>query len=310
MVDIIADVLIILFSIVVIAQGAAWLVDASVRIARRMGVSELVIGLTIVAAGTSAPEFAVTLLAAFRGMGDISVGNIVGSNIFNLGFILGGTAIVRSLATNNKVVVRDGGFLLVGTLMLTAFLWDLSLGFWEGATLLVLLVAYLGHLFWVKEAVEIETEEEEGESYNWYDPLLLLLGLALVVGSSHLLVISASDLAELAGISQWVIGATIVAAGTSAPELATSIVAALRGKHGISVGNLLGSDIFNMYGVLAVTAMIRELPVDPEAHSNLLALILMVVVVIVFMRTGWRISRWEGIVLVLLGLGRWLYSFL
>lgn len=308
MIDIVADVVIILFSIVVIAQGAAWLVDASIRIARKLGVSELVIGLTIVAAGTSAPEFAVTFLAAIRGMGDISVGNIVGSNIFNLGFILGGTAIIRSLATDSKVVIRDGGFLLVGTLLLTGFLWDLSLSLIEGIILLVMLVTYLGHLFWNKEPVEFEAEEVQ--SYNWYDPFILILGLLMVVGSSHLLVTSASDLAELAGISQWVIGATIVAAGTSAPELATSIVAALRGKHGISVGNLLGSDIFNMYGVLGVTAMMRELPVDPEAHSNLLALVLMVVLVIVFMRTGWRISRWEGVVLVVLGLGRWLYSFL
>lgn len=306
--SILIDIVIILISILAIGQGAAWLVDASVRIARRLGVSDLVIGLTIVAAGTSAPEFAVTFLAAFRGLGDISVGNIVGSNIFNLGFILGGTAIVKSLLTNGKVVVRDGGFLLIGTLMLTGFLWDLSLDFWEGAVLLIMLLAYLGHLFWKKEPVEIETDEDQ--TYRWYDPFLLIVSLVLVVGSSHFLVLSASDLAELAGISQWVIGATIVAAGTSAPELATSIVAALKGNHGISVGNLLGSDIFNMYGVLGVTAMLRDLPVDIEARSNMLALVFMVVLVMVFMRTGWRINRWEGVVLVLIGLGRWLYSFI
>lgn len=306
--SILVDIVIILISIVAIGQGAAWLVDASVRIASKLGVSDLVIGLTVVAAGTSAPEFAVTFLAAFRGMGDISVGNIVGSNIFNLGFILGGTAIIKSLSTNGTVVVRDGGFLLIGTLMLTGFLWDLSLGFLEGSIMLFMLVAYLGHLFWNKE--EVAFEAESGQAYRWYDPFILLLGLVMVVGSSHLLVSSASDLAALAGISQWVIGATIVAAGTSAPELATSIVAALKGNHGISVGNLLGSDIFNMYGVLAVTAMMKDLPVDAEARSNLLALVFMVFLVIVFMRTGWRISRWEGVVLVLIGLGRWLYSFL
>ena len=193
-------------------------------------------------------------------------------------------------------------------LLLTGFLWDLFLGFLEGSVLLIMLLAYLGYLFWKKEPVEVETEDDQ--SYNWYDPFILILGLILVVGSSHFLVISASDLAELAGISQWVIGATIVAAGTSAPELATSIVAALRGKHGISVGNLLGSDIFNMYGVLAVTAMMKDLSVDIQARSNLLALIFMIVLVIIFMRTGWRIARWEGVILVLIGLGRWLYSFI
>lgn len=306
--SILIDILIILASILAISQGAAWLVDASVRIARKLGVSDLVIGLTIVAAGTSAPEFAVTFLAAFQGMGDISVGNIVGSNIFNLGFILGGTAIIKNLLTDSKVVGRDGGFLLFGTLMLTGFLWDLSLDFWEGAILLAMLFIYLGYLFWNKEPVEIETEDDQ--TYRWYDPLILIVGLVLVVGSSHFLVSSASDLAELAGISQWVIGVTIVAAGTSAPELATSIVAALKGNHGISVGNLLGSDIFNMYGVLGVTAMLRDLPVDIEAHSNMLALIFMVILVMIFMRTGWRLTRWEGVVLVLIGLGRWLYSFM
>jgi cation:H+ antiporter len=302
------DIIIIILSILTIAQGASWLVDSAIRIARKIGVSELVIGLTIVAAGTSAPEFGVTILAAVRGMGDISVGNIVGSNIFNLGFILGGTAIIRNLTTNNKVVIRDGGFLLLGTIMLTFFLWDLTLHLFEGIALLVMLFTYLGYLFWKKEP--IQHEESEESDYKWFDPFLLVLGLILVVGSSHFLVGSASDLAELAGISQWVIGATIVAAGTSAPELATSIVAALKGNHGISVGNLLGSDIFNMYGVLAVTSIIRELPVDIEVRSNLLALIFMVVLVIIFMRTKWRISRWEGIFLVLIGLGRWLYSFL
>lgn len=304
----ISDILIIIVSVLITAQGAAWLVDASARIARKLGVSELVIGLTIVAAGTSAPEFGVTILAAFRGLGDISVGNIVGSNIFNLGLILGGTAIIRSLTTNSKVVIRDGGFLLVGTLLLTFFLWDLSLNWMEGSALLVMLVAYLGHLFWKKEPIEQEVAITE--AYNWYDPLVLIVGLVMVVGSSHFLVESASSLAGRAGISQWVIGATIVAAGTSAPELATSIVAALRGNHGISVGNLLGSDIFNMYGVLAVAALLRELPVDAEARSNMLLLVGMVLIVILFMRTGWRVSRLEGVALFLFGLSRWLFSLL
>lgn len=306
--EIITEISIIIITILLTALGAAWLVDSSVRIARKLGVSELVIGLTIVAAGTSAPEFGVTIMAAFRGLEDISVGNIVGSNIFNLGFILGGTAIIRSLSTSKKVVVRDGGFLLVGTLFLTFFLWDLSLDRIEGSVLLVMLLVYLGHLFWKKEPIEVETEA--GDNYHWYDPFLLILGLVVVVVSSHFLVQSASSLASRAGISEWVIGATIVAAGTSAPELATSIVAALRGNHGISVGNLLGSDIFNMYGVLAFTAILQDLSVDPEARSNMLLLVGMVVIVIFFMRTGWRITRWEGVVLLLLGLSRWIFGLL
>ena len=305
--EIFIDILIIIVCILIITKGATWLVDSSVKIARHFGISELVIGLTIVAMCTSAPEFGVTILAALRGMGDISVGNIVGSNIFNLGFILGGTSVIHSLKTNKKVVFRDGIFLFTGTLLLTAFLWDLTLGRVEGVILFILLFGYLGYLYWRKETVEAETHTDR---LRWFDPALLILGMGMVLGGSHFLVESAVDLAKVMGISEWAIGVTIVAAGTSAPEFATSLVAALRGHHGLSVGNLIGSDIFNVFGVLGLAAIMRNLPVDIGARSNLIMLGLMVMIVLVFMRTGWRVSRWEGIALVSIGLVRWIYSFI
>lgn len=305
--EILKDVIIILVSIVVIGKGAAWLVDASANIAKRLGISELVIGLTVVAFGTSAPEFGVTILAALRGMSDISVGNIVGSNIFNLGFILGGTAIIHSLKTSRIIIRRDGFFLLFGSILLTGFLWNLTLVQTEGIILLTLLVVYLGYLYWKKQPMESEIHARD---LHRRDPLLLVLGMGMVLGGSHFLVESAVNLARATGISEWVIGVTIVAAGTSAPEFATSLVAALRGHHGISVGNLIGSDIFNLFGVLGLAAILRDLPVDVDARSNLIILSLMVGLVLAFMRTGWLISRREGIVLVAIGLARWLYSFL
>ena len=305
--EIFIDILIIIVCIFIITKGATWLVDSAVKIARHFGISELVIGLTIVAMCTSAPEFGVTILAALRGMGDISVGNIVGSNIFNLGFILGGTSVIHSLKTNKKVVFRDGIFLFTGTLLLTAFLWDLTLGRVEGVILFILLLGYLGYLYWRKETVEAETHTDR---LRWFDPALLILGMGMVLGGSHFLVESAVDLAKVMGISEWVIGVTIVAAGTSAPEFATSLVAALRGHHGLSVGNLIGSDIFNVFGVLGLAVIMRNLPVDIGARSNLIMLGLMVMIVLVFMRTGWRVSRWEGIALVSIGLARWIYSFI
>ncbi len=305
--EITIDIVIVILSIALIAKGAIFVVDSAVRIAQKLGVSELVIGLTIVALGTSAPEFAVTIISSLKGQSDISVGNIVGSNIFNLGFILGGTAIIRSLTTNKRVVYRDGGFLLFGTLILTFFLWDLTLSRFEGVVLFALLIIYLVTLFFKREKVEYEATEK---TYKWYDPFILILGLVLVVGSSHFLVDSASSLAGIMGVSDWVIGATIVAAGTSAPELATSIVAALRGKHGISVGNLIGSDIFNMYGVLGVASIMRDLPVDAASRTNLILLVAMVLIALIFMKSGWKISRREGVFLVILGLSRWIYSFL
>lgn len=155
--------------------------DAAARIAERLGTSELVIGLTIVAFGTSAPEFGVTILAALRGMGDISVGNIVGSNIFNLGFILGGTAIIHSLKTSRVVIVRDGLFLLFGAILLSIFLWDLTLSRIEGLILFTLLVLYLTHLYMKRQP--LETGLTTHEMY-WWDPLLLLVGLGMVLGGA------------------------------------------------------------------------------------------------------------------------------
>lgn len=305
--EILKDIIIVVLTIFLIAKGAMWLVESAVKIAHKIGISELVIGLTIVAFGTSAPEFAVTLIAAINDQSDISVGNIVGSNIFNLGFILGGTAIIRSLTTSNKIVYRDGGVLLFGTVMLMVFLWDLKLNKFEGTLLLVFLFIYLGTLFFKKENIE---HDQTVGTYKWYVPIILILSLVLIVGSSHFLVDSASSLARAMGVSDWIIGVTIVAAGTSAPELATSIVAALRGNYGISVGNLIGSDIFNMFGILGFAAIIQDLEIDLSARIDLVLLLLMVFMALVFMRTGWKISRTEGVILVLVGLSRWIYSFI
>lgn len=280
--------------------------DAAARIAERLGTSELVIGLTIVAFGTSAPEFGVTILAALRGMGDISVGNIVGSNIFNLGFILGGTAIIHSLKTSRVVIVRDGLFLLFGAILLSIFLWDLTLSRIEGLILFTLLVLYLTHLYMKRQP--LETGLTTHEMY-WWDPLLLLVGLGMVLGGAHFLVESAVKLARLIGVSEWVIGTTIIAAGTSAPEFATSVAAAVKSRYGMSVGNLIGSDIFNLFGVLGLAGILRNLPVGVDARLNLVILSLMVVIVLLFMRTGWIVSRREGAILVLIGLLRWVYSF-
>ena len=303
---IIKDIVILLVSIIVIGKGAVWLVDAAARVAKHFGISELVIGLTVVAFGTSAPEFGVTILAAIRGMGDISVGNIVGSNIFNLGFILGGTAIIHSLKTSRTIVFRDGIFLLFGGILLSVFLWDLTLSKIEGIILFTLLVLYLLYLYFNKET--IETEVPTHAMYRW-DPILLFVGIGLVIVGSHFLVESAVSIARFMGVSDWVIGATIIAAGTSAPEFATSLTAAMKSRYGMSVGNLIGSDIFNLFGVLGVAGMMRNLSVGHDAHINLIILSFMIAVVLIFMRTGWVVSRKEGIILVMIGLLRWIYSF-
>jgi len=305
--EILKDVTIVLVCVGVIAKGATWLVDSASKIAKRLGISELVIGLTILALGTSAPEFAVSILAALKGVGNIAIGNIVGSNIFNLGFILGGTAIIHSLKTSRILIVRDGFFLLFGTFILLFFLWDLTLTKFEGGVLFSLLILYLGYLYVKREP--LETKQVMGKM-DWWDPLMLIGGLAMVLVGAHFMVESAINLARYMGVSEWVIGATVIAAGTSAPEFATSLAAALRSRYGMSVGNLIGSDIFNLFGVLGVAGILNNITVSLDARMHLVFLSLMVALVLVFMRTGWVVSRREGYILVMIGLVRWINSFI
>jgi cation:H+ antiporter len=300
------DLLLIAISMGFLWKGSHWLVDSAVRIAHKLHMSDLAIGLTIVAMGTSAPEFAVTINAAIRGLPDISVGNVVGSNIFNLGFILGGCAAIRSIKTTPALVWRDGLFLLGMSTVLALFFRDLTLEFHEGLILLVALVVYIGFLFIKKHPLEEITADSQA---TWKDVPLLLLGIAAVVSGGHLLVWSAVSLARSFGISEWVIAVTIVAAGTSAPEFATSLVAALKGRYGISAGNLIGSDLYNLLGVLGLAGIIRPLTIDAAGLGSLYILVGMVGLVVVFMRTGFRVSRAEGFFLVGLNLIRWILDF-
>lgn len=282
--------------------GALWVVDAATRIARRAGLSDLIIGLTVVAIGTSAPEFAVTIVAALEGQSDISVGNVVGSNIFNLGLILGGLAVVRSITTTRSMVHRDGLVLIGSTLLLGWFMRDLALSRLEGFTLIALLVLYVGYLIYKR--AEFEEEIPEG-NFRWFDIPRLILGIAVVVASGHFFVEAATGVARTLGLSEWLIGVTIVAIGTSAPEIATSLVALLRGQHGMSAGNLIGSDLFNLLGVLGLAALLQPMTVAPAAQGSIYLLIGIVVLVVIMMRTGWRLSRLEGALLVTISLIRW-----
>ncbi|MCO5190697.1 MAG: calcium/sodium antiporter [Anaerolineae bacterium] len=289
--------------------GGSWIVDSAARIARRIGMSELVIGLTIVAIGTSAPEFAVTIAAALNGQSDISVANVVGSNIFNLGFILGGVALVAGIPTTRKLVWRDGMMLIGATVMLLVFMLDLRLSWWEGAIMLATLIVYVSYLI-IKRDRSDSADEIPAGHFSFRDIPLLIGGIALIIVSGHYLVESAIVIARFFGVSEWVIGVTIVAAGTSAPELATSLVGVLRGRHAISVGNLIGSDLFNLLGVLGLAAMISSLTVGEAAYGSLIVLCGLVIVVVILMRTGWRLTRLEGGLLVGVNAIRWIADFI
>jgi cation:H+ antiporter len=308
--------LVALTAFFVIAIGAKAVVDAASSLAARLGVSELVIGLTVVAFGTSAPEFGVTLVAAFEGRAEISIGNIVGSNIFNLGFILGGAALLRAIPTSTTLVWRDATALVAATILLLLLVGrDLQLGRVDGAILLLLLFGYLFYL-WTRRKDQVgETDDEHpsGPTISFGSPLReaahLVAGLIVVGFGSHLLVESASALARDVGVSEWVIAVTIVAAGTSVPELATTLAGVARGRMAIAAGNIIGSDLFNILGVLGVAGIAQPMALDPSARGSLIALSGMAVIALFFLRTGWRVRRIEGLMLVLLGLLRWVLDF-
>ena len=310
--NIIFDFILVFLSIIMLWKGADWLVDSAAEIAHSLKVSDLIIGLTVVAFGTSAPEFAVTISAAFTGQTDISIGNVIGSNIFNLGFILGGTAIIRPISTSPKLFYRDGFFLLITTAMIFLLFFgfngydgDDSYSKIEGGFLFALLFCYIIFLFIKKDP----PEEVHPKMANYKSYIFLLIGLFMIVFGGHLMVKHASNIASYFGVSDWVIAVTIVAAGTSAPEFATSITAALKGRHGIAVGNLIGSDLFNLLGVLGLAGMINPSNLDQSIFDSVFLLVLMVGLTLFMIRTNWKISRLEGGILVSINLIRWYFDF-
>jgi len=304
------QIIILVLSLVVLGFSANYLVNASIKIARKWHVSEMFIGLTIVAMGTSAPEIAVSAFAALNGQGDLSIGNVIGSNIFNLGFILGLVAIIAPQIIPKKMVYRDGLFLLISTFLVSFFMWDLKIVLWEGLILLAALLSYLSFL-WIKKDVETAESESE-EPGTWKDYLIFIISLIVLIKSSDFTVSSAIYIAEYFKISAWAIGATVVAAGTSLPEVATSVIATLKKKFGLSIGNVVGSDIFNTLGIIGISAVIAPITLQSkgmifgfaDSIFSVLILIATIILLLIFMRTGWKISRREGIIIFVIAIMR------
>jgi len=296
------NVTIIIGTVFALWGGAVWVVESASRIAKKFGLSQLVIGLTVVAIGTSAPEFAVSISAALAGKLSISVGNVVGSNIFNLGIILGLVAIMSSVKTNKTLVSRDGTLLVIAGILLVLFFYDLELSIFEGILLVLTLSIYMFVLLRSKSPLEEEIPEGE---FTWKDIPMIIIGIALIIAGAHFLVESSSEIARSFGISEWMIGITIVAAGTSIPEFATSVVAITKGKHGISIGNLIGSDLFNLLGVLGVASIIRPLAISQSDYYSIIILSVYLIFLLAMMRFRWPIGKIEGTILILIAIFRW-----
>ncbi|MDX5362877.1 MAG: calcium/sodium antiporter [Pseudazoarcus pumilus] len=300
-------VLMFFAGLVCLVLGAELLVCGAARLAAGFGVSPLVVGLTIVAMGTSSPELAVSIGAALDGESGIAVGNVVGSNIFNVLFILGVSALIIPLAVSTQVVRQEVPIMIGASLLLIVFAFDRLIGAFEGVVLLALLAAYTVFLVVQSRAAGAQGEVDAmpaatGMRGVLWQLGLIVAGLALLVVGADWLVAAATAFARAFGVSDLVIGLTIVAAGTSMPELATSIVAALRGQRDIAIGNVVGSNTFNILGCLGVTALVAPggLPIaDAVMHFDAWVMLAVAVACVPVFLTGRSIARWEGALFVL-----------
>lgn len=293
--------------LVALVGGAELLVRGASRMASALGISPLLIGLTVVAFGTSSPELAVSVGAAFNGQGDIAIGNVVGSNIFNVLFILGLSALIAPLVVAQQLVRLDVPLMIGCSLLMLVFALDGALGRIEGAVLLAGIVAYTGFLIWqARREKNPEVVAEYAQAYpasrkrRWLlDGGLVLLGLALLVVGADWLVEAAVIFARRLGVSELVIGLTVIAAGTSLPEVAASVVAAIKGERDIAVGNVVGSSIYNVLAVLGATALVAPagIVVAPSVLSfDLPVMIATSIACLPIFFTGHRVDRWEGAV--------------
>ena len=307
----------LILGLVLILLGANFLTDGASSVARRMGVSELVVGLTIVAFGTSAPELSISIISAVNGSAALAVGNVVGSNIFNILAIIGITAMVRPIKVTTGIMTKEIPMVILSSAVLLVManspLLDGSsssvITRVDGIVLLLFFAVFMRYTFSQAKAApepdevaEVATESSPKKELSlWLAIIYIIGGLAALVYGGDRFVAGASDIAKALGVSEAVIGLTIVACGTSLPELATSVVAAVKGRPGIALGNVIGSNIFNIFLVLGATATITPLPMVGIGNFDLLTLM---AASLAFWFFGWffsrrTINRYEGALLTL-----------
>lgn len=304
------DAILLGAGLIVLWIGGEMLVKGSARIARRMGISALIVGLTVVAFGTSAPELAVSVQAAMAGHHGIAIGNVMGSNIANILLILGAAALARPLSVSLKLTQTDGPIMFLVTCVFLVMCYsEAGAGIvtrWEGLFLVFLLVAYNLFTYFVarREAARVREEFQETfgkEGSVGFNVGLVIVGIVGLVIGGRFIVEGATGIAKSYGVPEEIIGLTIVAVGTSLPELATSIIAARHNMPDIAIGNVVGSNIFNVLSVVGFTAAIR--PIDVERHMLFYDGPVVLGVCVVFLivaRSGQKIARWEGLLLLLL----------
>ena len=299
--DVLLQLALVVVGFIMLVKGADWFVDGAAGIAERFGIPQLVIGLTIVAMGTSAPEAAVSISAAFKGNAGITMGNVVGSNILNILVILGLTAVIVAVPVQKSTVKYEIPFMIgISVLLLVLGLTGNEIGRVEGGIFWVLFIVYLYYLFRMTKNQKSQEEEEKKEKESvWKLLLALVVGIALVVLGSDVTVDAATELAKIVGLSDKFIGLTIIALGTSLPELVTSVSAARKGKADIAIGNIVGSNIVNILFVIGTTALITPVPFAAVFGIDTVIAVTTAILLLLCVVKTKKLTRSGGIVMLL-----------
>lgn len=291
------NIVLLVMGLVVVLKGADWLTDGAVNIASRFGVSQMVIGLTIVAMGTSMPELCVSMVSALKGTPDLAVGNVVGSNTLNTLLIVGCSALVAPIMVKRSSVRRDIPFAVLASLLMLIFCLDGGIDRLDAALLFILFAVFM--FVTVKYGKNEGTEAKTTAAPLGKATLLLVVGLVCLILGSNLFVDNASFIASTLGVSDAVIGLTIVAGGTSLPELATSMVSAKKGNSDIAIGNVIGSNVFNILMIIGVTGLVKPMHIKGITSLDLIVMLTSMLLLWFFCRTTYKVKRWEGAVLAI-----------
>lgn len=330
------NIVLLVLGVIIVLKGADWLTDGAVNIATRFGVSQMVIGLTIVAMGTSMPEFCVSMVSALKGTPDLAVGNVVGSNTLNTLLIVGCSALVAPIMVKRSSVKRDIPFAVVASLLMLLFCLDGAIGRVDAAVLFAGFCLFMFvTLKYAKtteepaaavatsgaatttgiseastsqpsssEASSSETSAQEASQASGTSMLkavvMLVVGLLCLIAGSNMFVDNASFVASSLGVSDAVIGLTIVAGGTSMPELATSMVSAKKGNSDIAIGNVIGSNVFNILMIIGITGLVKPMHIAGITTLDLIMMLASMLLMWFFCRTTYKVKRWEGAVLTII----------
>ena len=292
----------ILISLIFLYYGGEFLVTGSLRLAQTFNISPFIIGATVIGFGTSTPELAVSLMASIQGSGDLALGNIIGSNITNIGLVLGLTALIIPLTIEKQRYRTESPSLIITSTIIVVFSWDSYLSRIEGFIMISFLFIYLWRAFRKKESIDLDSSEINffsNQKRPTFHIILVILGIMMLIFGASWMVEGATGIARKIGVSEWFIGVSIVALGTSLPELTSSIIAAKKGHGEMAIGNIFGSNIFNILMVIGIASTIHPLSIEEKIYTDLIFTTTLTCLMLVLIRMGYVIKKKDGVLLFL-----------